>query len=335
MDVFVNSGATVLANACGPCCGMWSRDSKEENSIVSSYNRNFAKRNDGNAGTHNFLTNPELATAMAFSGKLDFNPEIDSIGDFQFQSPTGDSLPKKFSSCENIYVPPNCDGSNVSLVVKEHSSRLQLLEAFEEWDAEDKLTATVLIKTRGKCTTDHISAAGPWLKFRGHLLNISQNTLIGAVNDANGERNKVWNIIAEEYGTIPDTAAFLRDQGMKWVIVGDENYGEGSSRELAALQPRFLGCSAVLARSFARIHETNLKKQGILPLTFIDASIYDQLQSCDSVQILGLQKLKPQENVFCKATKTSGEIIEFNDEQIKWFQNGSALNYMRKTLSHS
>jgi len=241
MDVFVNSGATVLANACGPCCGMWSRDSKEENSIVSSYNRNFAKRNDGNAGTHNFLTNPELATAMAFSGKLDFNPEIDSIGDFQFQSPTGDSLPKKFSSCENIYVPPNCDGSNVSLVVKEHSSRLQLLEAFEEWDAEDKLTATVLIKTRGKCTTDHISAAGPWLKFRGHLLNISQNTLIGAVNDANGERNKVWNIIAEEYGTIPDTAAFLRDQGMKWVIVGDENYGEGSSGELAKLQPRFLG----------------------------------------------------------------------------------------------
>jgi len=334
LDIFEEAGATILANACGPCAGMWTRETIGENSIVSSYNRNFSRRNDGNEATHNFLTSPELATAFAFAGTLDFNPASDHIDGFRFQPPSGTSLPSEFIEPQGIYDPPLEDGSDQLICIPEDSNRLQLLPPFQAWNGKD-IRATVLIKVRGKCTTDHISMAGPWLKLRGHLPNISENTLIGATNDENGKQNEVWNVILERWGPVPATARDYKDAGKDWIVIGGENYGEGSSRELAALQPRYLGARAVIALSFARIHETNLKKQGLLPLTFQDPNVYSELKSSDDVEITNLTELKSGKPVMCKCFRDGTLVVEFwvnhtmNDDQIAWFKAGSALNHMR------
>jgi len=343
---FEEAGATVLANACGPCIGQWDRKEHkgEKNTIVTSYNRNFTKRNDGNPLTHAFVTSPDIATVLAFSGNLDFNPATDSIptptgGSFQFSPPIGTFIPKDgFDAGEDTYQPPAADGSNVEVKVDPNSERLQLLEPFDEWDRLDIKDAVVLVKARGKCTTDHISMAGPWLKYRGHLDNISNNCLIGAINDENGEANKIANVISGGYGAVPDTAREYKAQGLPWIVVGDENYGEGSSREHAALEPRFLGGRAVVVKSFARIHETNLKKQGMLPLTFHDPSDYDKLQTGDSISITGLENLAPGRPLTMIINKAGGSQHNitlnhtFNEEQIDWFKSGSALNKMRSMM---
>jgi aconitate hydratase len=280
---FEEAGATVIANACGPCIGQWNRHDVPEgkaNSIVTSYNRNFAKRNDGNAGTHAFVTSPELVTALSIAGRLDFNPLTDSIKlpngkDFKFSPPKGDELPKLgYDKGEDTFQAPPKSGAGVSVDVKKTSDRLQLLEPFAKWDGKDLTGMPVLIKAKGKCTTDHISMAGKWLKFRGHLENISNNMLIGAINAENGETNKVKNLVTGEFGKVPDVARQYKKAGISWIVIGDENYGEGSSREHAALEPRYLGGRAIVVKSFARIHETNLKKQGMLPLTFVNVSYY-------------------------------------------------------------
>jgi aconitate hydratase len=279
---FEEAGATVIANACGPCIGQWNRHDVPEgkaNSIVTSYNRNFAKRNDGNAGTHAFVTSPELVTALSIAGRLDFNPLTDSIKlpngkDFKFSPPKGDELPKLgYDKGEDTFQAPPKSGAGVSVDVKKTSDRLQLLEPFAKWDGKDLTGMPVLIKAKGKCTTDHISMAGKWLKFRGHLENISNNMLIGAINAENGETNKVKNLVTGEFGKVPDVARQYKKAGISWIVIGDENYGEGSSREHAALEPRYLGGRAIVVKSFARIHETNLKKQGMLPLTFVNVSL--------------------------------------------------------------
>jgi len=336
VDILEGVGATVLANACGPCIGQWKRDDVkkgEKNSIVTSYNRNFAKRNDGNPGTHAFVTSPEVTTAMVFSGQLGFNPETDSINGFKFSSPFGDELPKAgFDPGEDTYQAPPASGDGVEIKVDPKSDRLQLLEPFKAWDGEDLKEMTILIKAKGKCTTDHISAAGPWLKYRGHLDNISNNCYIGATNAANDQVGKVTNAVTGETGNVPDTARFYKAQGIKWCIIGDSNLGEGSSREHAALEPRFLGGYAVIVKSFARIHETNLKKQGMLPLTFANESDYDRINATDKVSILGLDSFAPGKPLTGRVHTASGETYDivlnhsFNDNQIGWFKAGSALN---------
>ncbi|XP_052266368.1 probable aconitate hydratase, mitochondrial isoform X1 [Dreissena polymorpha] len=336
-------GGVVLANACGPCIGQWDRkDVKkgEKNTIVTSYNRNFTGRNDANPATHAFVTSPELVTAMAISGELGFNPETDELtaadgSKFKLNSPYGDELPAKgFDPGMNTFQAPPKDSSKVSVKVDPKSNRLQLLSPFEKWDGKDLVDMPILIKAKGKCTTDHISAAGQWLKYRGHLDNISNNLLIGAVNADNGEINKVKNQLTGEYGTVPDTGRYYKSKKTPWVVVGDENYGEGSSREHAALEPRHLGGRAIIVKSFARIHETNLKKQGLLPLTFANASDYDKIQPSDRVSLLGLKDLAPGKPVTCEIKHANGQKEQItlnhtmNEGQIEWFRAGSALNRM-------
>ncbi|KAK7507599.1 hypothetical protein BaRGS_00001534 [Batillaria attramentaria] len=338
-------GGVVLANACGPCIGQWDRkDVKkgEKNTIVTSYNRNFTGRNDANPATHAFVTSPELVTALAIAGDLSFNPEKDELTGsdgkkFKLKSPFGDELPAKgFDPGQDTYQAPPASGSNVTVKVAPDSKRLQLLEPFDKWDGKDFVDMPILIKAKGKCTTDHISAAGQWLKYRGHLDNISNNLLIGAVNSENGEINKVKNQLTGQYGAVPDVARQYKAQKVPWVVIGDENYGEGSSREHAALEPRHLGGRAIIVKSFARIHETNLKKQGLLPLTFANPSDYDKIQPSDRISLLNLKDLKPGSTVTCEIKHADGttEKIQLkhtmNEGQIEWFHAGSALNRMKE-----
>ncbi|KAE9537575.1 hypothetical protein AGLY_006598 [Aphis glycines] len=346
-------GGTVLANACGPCIGQWDRkDVKkgEKNTIVSSYNRNFTGRNDANAATHAFVTSPELVTALAIEGRLDFDPTKDSIKgadgkEFKLNNPFGDELPAKgFDPGQDTYQAPPADGSAVSAVVDPKSNRLQLLEPFKPWDGKDLVDLTILIKVKGKCTTDHISAAGPWLKYRGHLDNISNNMFLTATNADNNEMNKVKNQCTGEWGSVPDTARAYKAKGISWVVFGDENYGEGSSREHAALEPRHLGGLAIIVKSFARIHETNLKKQGLLALTFADTKDYDKVLPTDKVSLVGLDEFTPGKPLKCILRHADGSCDEillnhtFNTQQIQWFKSGSALNRMKQlaaTMSNS
>uniref|UniRef100_A0A6M2DLG5 Aconitate hydratase, mitochondrial n=1 Tax=Xenopsylla cheopis TaxID=163159 RepID=A0A6M2DLG5_XENCH len=338
-------GGTVLANACGPCIGQWDRkDVKkgEKNTIVTSYNRNFTGRNDANPATHCFVTSPELVTALSIAGRLDFNPVTDTLKgadgkEFKLDSPYGDELPSKgFDAGQDTYEQPPSDGSNVKVNVDPKSDRLQLLEPFDKWDGKDLTDMTILIKVKGKCTTDHISAAGPWLKYRGHLDNISNNMFITAINAENGEMNKIKNQATGQYGTVPEVARHYKANGIRWVAVGDENYGEGSSREHAALEPRHLGGRAIIVKSFARIHETNLKKQGMLPLTFATPGDYDKIQPNDKISLLGLDKLAAGKPVECEVKHADGKVDKIllkhtlNDLQIGWFKAGSALNRMKE-----
>ncbi|NP_001337055.1 aconitase 2 L homeolog [Xenopus laevis] len=338
-------GGVVLANACGPCIGQWDRkDIKkgEKNTIVTSYNRNFTGRNDANPETHAFVTSPEIVTALSIAGTLKFDPERDFLTGadgkkFKLQPPDADELPKSsFDPGQDTYQHPPKDGNSLQVEVSPTSQRLQLLEPFDKWDGKDLENMQILIKVKGKCTTDHISAAGPWLKFRGHLDNISNNLLIGAINIENNKANSAKNCVNQEYGSVPDTARYYKAHGIKWVVIGDENYGEGSSREHAALEPRHLGGRAIITKSFARIHETNLKKQGLLPLTFSDPADYDRIHPEDKITLAGLKDLAPGKPVKCIITHQNGsqETIllnhTFNETQIEWFQAGSALNRMKE-----
>ncbi|XP_047507543.1 aconitate hydratase, mitochondrial-like [Pieris napi] len=338
-------GGTVLANACGPCIGQWDRkDVKkgEKNTIVTSYNRNFTGRNDANPATHCFVTSPELVTALSIAGRLDFNPVTDELTGkdgkkFRLSDPYGDELPARgFDPGQDTYEHPPADGSKVKVDVLPTSDRLQLLEPFDKWSGKDLTDLTILIKVKGKCTTDHISAAGPWLKYRGHLDNISNNMFITATNAENGELNKVRNQVTGEWGPVPGTARAYKAASVPWCVIGDENYGEGSSREHAALEPRHLGGRAIIVKSFARIHETNLKKQGLLPLTFANASDYDKIQPTDKISLLGLKDLAPGKQVECEIKHKDGKTERIklnhslNEQQISWFKAGSALNRMKE-----
>jgi aconitate hydratase len=348
MGTFQSAGATVLANACGPCIGQWDRQDmkKGKNSIITSFNRNFTSRNDGNPETHAFVASPEMVTAMSLAGSLAFNPEKDELTGtdgkkFKLASPYGDELPKNgFDAGEDTYQAPAKDGSKVKIEVDTKSSRLQLLTPFAKWNGKDIEDAAILIKVKGKCTTDHISAAGPWLKFRGHLDNISNNLLIAAVNADNGKVNTVKNVLTGKEGAVPDTGRDLKKAGVPWIVIGDENYGEGSSREHAALEPRHLGGCAVLVKSFARIHETNLKKQGMLALTFANPADYDKIQAADRVSLLGLTKFAPGVPLTLRVKPAAGGAAfdvsvnhTFNQGQIEWFKAGSALNYMKQVAA--
>ncbi|KAK4522659.1 hypothetical protein GAYE_PCTG14G0549 [Galdieria yellowstonensis] len=347
LEIFEAVGAVVLANACGPCIGQWNRkDVKkgEPNSIFTSFNRNFAMRNDGNPKTHAFVTSPELVTAFALAGTLDFDPQKDTIKgpngvEFKLEPPNGQELPEKgFISGRDTFQPPQDNPENVELKVSPTSERLQLLEPFPAWNGKDFIDMPILIKVKGKCTTDHISMAGPWLKYRGHLDNISNNMFIGAINAENGKANYVKNQLTGQYGPVPDTARAYKAAGLPWIVIGDENYGEGSSREHAALEPRHLGGVAILVRSFARIHETNLKKQGLLPLTFADPADYDRISPDDRISILGLKDLKPGKPLTVRVKKQNGETFDiqvnhsFSEEQFEWFKHGSALNKIKEDL---
>ena len=347
-DGFINTfealGASVFANACGPCIGQWDRqgaDSEEKNTIVHSFNRNFAKRADGNPNTHAFVGSPELVTAIAIAGDLTFNPVTDSLtnenGDvIKLEIPTGDDLPAKGFEVENLgYQAPAEIGSTIEVVVNSDSERLQLLTPFEPWDGQNITGMKLLIKAKGKCTTDHISMAGPWLRFRGHLDNISNNMLTGAVNYFNEKTNAVKNQLSGEYGTVPDVQRDYKFNQVPTIVVGDENYGEGSSREHAAMEPRFLGVKVVLVRSFARIHETNLKKQGMLGLTFSNKSDYNLIQENDTFDFVDLDQFIPGKSLHLSVTHGDGstDTIEcnhtYNGAQIFWFKAGSALNLIR------
>ncbi len=341
LETLTKFGGTILANACGPCIGMWKRmDIKtgEKNTIVTSFNRNFAKRNDGNPETLAFVASPELTTALAIAGSLSFNPITDTLVNgkgekVKLDPPVGEELPQKgFDKGEDGFVPPAEDGSSVQVIVDPKSDRLQLLKAFEPWNGKDYIDLPVLLKAKGKCTTDHISMAGPWLKFRGHLDNISNNMFIGAINYFTGDAGKIKNVFTSEYKSIPEVAREYKAKGTGWIVVGDENYGEGSSREHAAMEPRFLGGKAIIVKSFARIHETNLKKQGMLPLTFANPSDYDKIQEDDRLSIIGLTELAPEKQLTLLIKHKDGKEEKvmlnqtFNDAQIKWFKAGSALN---------
>jgi len=343
LKTFEEFGGMVLANACGPCIGQWDRsDVKkgESNSILSSYNRNFTGRNDANPATHSFVTSPDLVVALTIAGTLNFNPLTDTLTgadgkEFKLKEPSGQGLPSNgYDPGQDTYQHPPEDRSQVSVAVSPTSDRLQLLEPFAAWDKKDAKNLPILIKTQGKTTTDHISMAGPWLKYRGHLDNISNNMLIGAINAENGEANKVKNSLNGDYGAVPDVARDYKKNGVPWVVVGDWNYGEGSSREHAALEPRHLGGIAIITRSFARIHETNLKKQGMLPLTFSDPADYDKIGPNDRVD-LAMTELaveKPFTMTVHPADGAKAFDIKlahtFNEGQIEWFKNGSALNTM-------
>ncbi|KAF1987625.1 aconitase [Aulographum hederae CBS 113979] len=344
LKTFEEFGGMVLANACGPCIGQWDRqDVKkgEPNSIISSYNRNFTGRNDANPATHSFVTSPDLVVAMTIAGTLNFNPLTDTLKDkdgkeFMLKPPTGDGLPSKgYDPGEDTFQAPPEDRSSVSVAVSPTSDRLQLLSPFKAWDGKDAVDLPILIKAQGKTTTDHISMAGPWLKYRGHLDNISNNMLIGAINADNGEANKIKNFTTGEYGAVPAVARDYKAKGIQWVVVGDWNYGEGSSREHAALEPRHLGGLAIITRSFARIHETNLKKQGMLPLTFTNPEDYDKIEPEDKIDLL-CTELAVGKSFPMRVHKKSGETLEiplshtFNEGQIEWFKHGSALNMMAK-----
>ena len=348
LNTFEQIGGTVLANACGPCIGQWARhgaDKKEKNSIVTSFNRNFAKRNDGNPNTHAFVASPEITTALAIAGKLSFNPMTDTLTNakgeqVKLDEPTGLELPTKGFAVEDAgYQAPAKDGAGVQVVVNPESDRLQLLEPFKPWNGQDLTNMVLLIKAKGKCTTDHISMAGPWLKYRGHLDNISNNMLIGAINFVNDKADTVKNQLTGEYGAVPATQRAYKAAGIDTIVVGDENYGEGSSREHAAMEPRHLGVRAILVKSFARIHETNLKKQGMLAITFDNPSDYDLIQEDDRIDVVGLTEFavgKPLTVVLnhTDGTKDSFQVNHtYNEQQIEWFKAGGALNIIRQSQS--
>ena len=345
LGVFEKLDATIFTNACGPCIGQWARYSDPKNapknSIIHSFNRNFAKRADGNPNTHAFVASPEMVAAVAIAGRLDFNPMTDKLinengEEVMLDEPTGWELPPKgFEVKDDGFLAPEEDGSHVEIAVKDDSERLQLLEPFTPLGSEIK-GAKLLIKAFGKCTTDHISMAGPWLRFRGHLDNIANNTLIGAVNAFNKKTNFVKNQLTGEYGGVPDVQREYKKEGVKTVVVGDHNYGEGSSREHAAMQPRHLGVAAVIVKSFARIHETNLKKQGMLGLTFANESDYDLIQENDTFNFLDLHEFAPEKPLTIEVVHADGskDIIKvnhtYNDAQIAWYKEGSALNLIKK-----
>ena len=344
LQTFEEFGGTVLANACGPCIGQWDRKDVAKgtkNSILSSFNRNFTSRNDGNPATHSFVASPDLVVAFCAAGTLNFNPLTDKLKDkdgneFMLAPPNGKALPEKgYDPGQDTYQAPPSSRDAVSVLVSPSSERLQILSPFEPWDGKDALDCPILIKAQGKTTTDHISMAGPWLKYRGHLDNISNNMLIGAINSANGEANKIQNFSNGEWDAVPAVARDYKAKGIKWVVVGDWNYGEGSSREHAALEPRHLGGLAIITRSFARIHETNLKKQGMLPLTFSNAADYEKLNPDDKVDIM-CTELAVGEPITMRVHPKEGDAYSiklshtFNQSQIEWFKNGSALNTMAK-----
>jgi len=347
LKTFEEFGGMVLTNACGPCIGMWKRmDIKtgEKNSIVTSFNRNFAKRNDGNPETLAFVASPELTTALAIAGTITFNPMTDVIENengekIKLDPPVGDELPTKgFDKGADVFIAPNANGNNVTVKVNPQSDRLQLLEPFTPWDGKDFEGLNILLKAKGKCTTDHISMAGPWLKYRGHLDNISNNMFIGAINAYTGDAGKVKNLYTGETKATPEVAREYKKHGHGWVVVGDENYGEGSSREHAALEPRHLGGKAVIVKSFARIHETNLKKQGMLPLTFANPSDYDKIREDDKVSIKGLTEFAVGKPLSLLINHSDGSVEEcslnhtFNERQFEWFKAGSALNMIAKEV---
>lgn len=347
LAVFEKMGGQVLANACGPCIGQWARhgsEKQEKNSIMTSFNRNFAKRNDGNPNTHGFVASPEIVTAFSIAGTLSFNPLTDFLVNDQGErvklaEPKGLEMPPRGFAVENNgYQKPAEDGSNIQVVVNEKSDRLQLLQPFEAWNGKDYTDLRLLIKAKGKCTTDHISMAGPWLKYRGHLDNISNNMLIGAVNFFNEKTNSIKNQLTGNYDEVPKTSRMYKAQGIGTIVVGDENYGEGSSREHAAMEPRHMGVKAVLVRSFARIHEANLKKQGMLALTFADKSDYDKIREDDLIDITGLTQFSANTPLTVKLRHSDGAVDQFkvnhsyNKTQIEWFKAGSALNLIRKNL---
>jgi aconitate hydratase len=346
LDVFEEIGGVVLANACGPCIGQWARhsdDPQRKNTIVTSFNRNFAKRNDGNPNTHAFVGSPELVTALAIAGDLTFNPLEDTLvnaaeEEVKLDPPVGMDLPQNGFAVEELgYKAAAEDGSSTTVIVNPDSERLQLLNPFEPWKGENLTDLKLLIKTQGKCTTDHISMAGPWLRFRGHLDNISNNMLTGAVNFFNGETNAVKNQLTGEYGPIPEVQRNYKKNGIPTIVVGEENYGEGSSREHAAMEPRHLGVRAVLVKSFARIHETNLKKQGMLALTFVNKLDYDKILEDDTFAFMDLAEFQTGKIVKIKITHYDGsvDIVEcnhtYNETQIAWFRAGSALNLIRES----
>jgi len=348
IDVFEKIGATVFANACGPCIGMWDRvgaEKAEKNTIVHSFNRNFAKRADGNPNTFAFVGSPELVTAIAIAGDLRFNPLTDKLinedgVEVMLDEPTGFELPPLgFDVKDAGYQEPAADGSGVDIQVDPGSDRLQLLEPFEPWDGNDYTGLVLLIKAKGKCTTDHISMAGPWLKYRGHLDNISNNLLIGAINFANDKADNVKNQLTGEYGPVPATQRYYKAHGIGSIVIGDENYGEGSSREHAAMEPRFLGVKVVLVKSFARIHETNLKKQGLLGVTFVDPTDYDRILEDDRIDLLGLSSFTPDVPLTIVAHHADGTSSSFpvkhtyNKQQIAWFKAGAALNIIRHGIA--
>lgn len=336
---FEQIGATIMANACGPCIGQWKRhtdDNTRKNSIVTSFNRNFAKRADGNPNTHAFVASPELTLALTIAGDLCFNPLTDTLKtadgrEVKLKEPEGtDFPPKGFEVKDNGYVAPT--GKDAEVVINPGSNRLQVLKPFAAWDGKELIEMPLLLKAEGKCTTDHISMAGPWLRFRGHLENISDNMLMGAVNAFNGETNKVWNRSTNTYGTVSGTAKLYKSEGIPSIVVAEENYGEGSSREHAAMEPRFLNVRVILAKSFARIHETNLKKQGMLALTFTDKADYDKIRERDLISVMGLKDFAPGRTLKVvlhheDGSKESFEVQHtYNEQQIAWFRAGSALN---------
>ncbi|KAF9953555.1 Aconitate hydratase mitochondrial [Mortierella alpina] len=343
MEILNAAGGVVLANACGPCIGQWDRKDVPKgtkNSIITSYNRNFTGRNDANPQTHAFVASPEIVTAMTFAGDLTFDPTKDTLTGadgkpFKFAAPTGNELPPRgYDPGEETYQAPPKEKGHVQVQVSPTSDRLQLLEPFKKWNGKDMEDLPILIKVKGKCTTDHISMAGPWLKFRGHLDNISNNMLIGALNSENNAVNSVKNRFTGKYDTVPAVARDYKAKNQPWIVIGDENYGEGSSREHAALEVRHLGGAAVITKSFARIHETNCKKQGLLPLTFANPADYDKIAPSDKVSIQGLTSFKEGVPLNLHVKKEDGSEIDiklnhtFNEDQIKWFQYGSALNQM-------
>lgn len=345
IGTFEKMGASVFSNACGPCIGQWARegaDKKEKNTIVHSFNRNFSKRADGNPNTYAFVGSPELVTAIAISGRLGFNPLTDTLTnengeEVKLDPPKGDELPSKGFDVEDPgYLAPAADGSGISVVVKEGSERLELLEPFAAWNGENMMGAKLLIKAFGKCTTDHISMAGPWLRYRGHLDNISNNTLTGAINAYNQESNSVKSQLSGEYGEVPAVQREYKAAGIPTVVVGDSNYGEGSSREHAAMQPRHLGVAAVIVKSFARIHETNLKKQGMLGLTFANEADYDKIQEDDTFNFIDLKDFAPGKQLTIELVHKDGNKDEikvnhtYNAQQIEWFRAGSALNLIKR-----
>jgi len=348
LDTFAQIGGVVLANACGPCIGQWARhgaEKGEKNSIITSFNRNFSKRADGNPNTHSFVASPEIVTALAIAGRLTFNPLTDTLVNSEgvtvmLEEPSGLELPSRGFAVEDAgYQAPAEDGTKVQVIVSPTSDRLQLLEPFKAWEGTDLNGLKLLIKAKGKCTTDHISMAGPWLKYRGHLDNISNNMLIGAVNFYNEKTNTVKNQLTGVYGEVPAVQRDYKANGIGTIVVGDENYGEGSSREHAAMEPRFLGARAILVKSFARIHETNLKKQGMLALTFANTADYDKIQEDDTIDIKGLQTFAPGAQLTIVLHHTDGTTEEFpvnhtyNEQQIEWFKEGSALNIIRKSVA--
>ena len=345
LEIFEKAGGQVLANACGPCIGQWSRKSKDpnaKNSIMTSFNRNFAARNDGNPNTHAFVASPETVTAFALAGTLLFNPIIDVLTNDQgeeikLKPPVGIELPiKGFTVKDAGYIEPIEDGSQVKVLIKDSSQRLALLSPFDAWDGKDYQGLKLLIKTTGKCTTDHISMAGPWLRYRGHLDNISNNLLIGAINVFNNEKNKVKNQLTGEYVEVPQAGRAYKNAGLGSVVFGEDNYGEGSSREHAAMEPRYLHVRAVIVKSFARIHESNLKKQGVLALTFVDKSDYDRVREDDTVDIFGLTSFAPGKSLVLVLNHKDGDKEEiqlkhtYNTNQFEWFKAGSALNLIAR-----